>query len=133
MSVKVPLATKPAIRRLARALCENPNYPVAANRLAPIARALKRVRNELISAGVDHVGIFGSTARGEDGVESDIDILIDFDTKQIGGLLGYVNVIEQIRKTIHREFPDIYIDVADYQTLKSHVRENAEAEVLYVF
>ncbi len=133
MTVKVPLATKPALRKLATALRENPNYPITANRLAPTARALKRIQQNLIAAGVDRVAIFGSTARGEDSPDSDIDVFIDFDSKKIGGLLGYMTVIGIIEKSIQRTFPDVDVDVADHQTMKPRIRKNAEAEALYVF
>jgi predicted nucleotidyltransferase len=133
MTVKVPLATKPAMRELAKALRENPNFPIAANRLAPTARALKGIQQNLITAGVDHAAIFGSTARGIDLPDSDIYIFIDFDSKKIGGLVGYVNVIEIIEKSIQQTFPNVDVDVTDRQTMKPRIRKNAEAEALYVF
>lgn len=133
MTVKIPLTTKPAMRQLARALRENPNYPITANRLAPTAQALKSIQKNLITAGVDHTAIFGSTARGEDRPDSDIDIFIDFDSKKIGGLFGYVNVIGIIKKSIQRTFPSVSVDVTDYQTMKPRIQKNAEAEALYVF
>jgi predicted nucleotidyltransferase len=133
MTVKVPLATKPAMRRLARALRENPNYSITANRLAPTAQALKRIQQNLIAAGVDHAAIFGSTARGDDRPDSDIDIFIDFDSKKIGGLFGYVNVIGIIEESLQRIFTNVDVDVADHQTMKPGIRRNAEAEALYVF
>ncbi len=133
MTVKVPLATKPAMRRLARALRENPNYSITANRLAPTAQALKRIQQNLIAAGVDHAAIFGSTARGDDRPDSDIDIFIDFDPKKIGGLFGYVNVIGIIEESLQRIFTNVDVDVADHQTMKPGIRRNAEAEALYVF
>ena len=133
MTVKVPLATKPAMRRLARALRENPDYPITANRLAPTAQALKSIQQKLIVAGVDHAAIFGSTARGDDRPDSDIDIFIEFDSKKIGGLFGYVDVIGIIEKSIQRTFPNVAVDVTDHQTMKPRIRKNAEAEALYVF
>ena len=133
MTVKVPLVTKPAMRELARALRENPNYPITANRLASTAQALKSIQKNLITAGVDHAAIFGSTARGEDRPDRDIDIFIDFDSKEIGGLFGYVNVIGIIKDSIQRTFPSVDVDVADHQTMKQRIRKNAEAEALYVF
>jgi predicted nucleotidyltransferase len=133
MTVKVPLTTKPAMRQLARALRENPNYPIAANRLAPTAQALKHIQQNLITYGVDHAAIFGSTARGEDRPDSDIDIFIDFDSKKIGGLFGYVTVIGIIEKAIQRIFPNVDVDVADHKTMKPGIRKNAEGEALYVF
>ncbi len=133
MTVKVPLATKPALRELAKALRENPNYPIAANRLAPTAQALKSIQQKLITAGVDHAAIFGSTARGEDRPDSDIDIFIDFDSEKIGGLFGYMNVIGIIEKSIQGTFPNVDVDVADHKTMKPRILKNAEAEALYVF
>ncbi len=133
LTVKVPVATKPAMQKLAKVLRDNPNHPIAANRLAPTAKALKRIQQTLAAAGVDHAAIFGSTARGEDRPDSDIDIFIDFDSNKIGGIFGFVNAIETIKEAIQQTFPNVKVEVADHQTLKPRIKQNADAEALYVF
>lgn len=45
--------------------------------------ALARMRNELRALGVKHVTIFGSTARGEDNINSDIDVYVEFVDKKV--------------------------------------------------
>lgn len=51
---------------------------VSAPRLLFAKQILMKMKNELKLLGVQHVTIFGSVARGEDGPDSDIDIYLDF-------------------------------------------------------
>lgn len=133
LTVQVPIGAKPAVQQFAKALRDNPHHPLVASRLAQTAQALKGIQRDLIATGVDHAAIFGSTARGSDRLDSDIDIFIDFDTKKIGGMFGFLEVVALIKQTIQATFPDVNVDVADHQTLKQRMRENVEAEALYVF
>ncbi len=48
-------------------------------------------------------------------------------------MFGFLEVVALIKQTIQATFPDVNVDVADHQTLKQRIRENAEAEALYVF
>ena len=47
---------------------------------------LRQKRNEILqiaaSLGAKNVRVFGSTARGEEGPESDLDLLVDFEPKR---------------------------------------------------
>ena len=47
---------------------------------------LRQKRNEILqiaeSLGARNIRVFGSTARGEEGPESDLDLLVDFEPKR---------------------------------------------------
>jgi Predicted nucleotidyltransferases len=43
-----------------------------------ILQVLRQLKSSLSLYGVSHVGLFGSSLRGDSGVDSDVDILIDF-------------------------------------------------------
>jgi predicted nucleotidyltransferase len=66
------------------------NQLFKAPRLKPAENILGRLRNELKTYGVKHAVVFGSTARGEDQDNSDIDIYLDFGDEKIhaSNLLG---------------------------------------------
>ena len=44
-----------------------------------IMDAISKSKAELYSLGVRSIGLFGSFVRGESGVQSDVDILVEFD------------------------------------------------------
>lgn len=54
------------------------NQKAKAPRLNLAKDILGRLRNELKALGVKHVTIFGSTGRGDDKIDSDIDIYLEF-------------------------------------------------------
>jgi predicted nucleotidyltransferase len=54
----------------------------SAPRLDFAKQILMKLKSELKLLGVQHVTIFGSVARGEDGPHSDIDICLDFDSEK---------------------------------------------------
>ncbi len=94
---------------------------------------LPRYPAQLEEAGVLHVGVFGSTARGEHRPESDIDILIDIDTELIGDIVTYIKIADQIKDAVKARCPNFEVDVADHATLKPRIRKRAEQDVLYAF
>jgi len=56
----------------------------------PVGHVVRQKRRELVAAaeahGASHVRVFGSVARGEDGADSDVDLLVDLPRGL--GLLG---------------------------------------------
>jgi predicted nucleotidyltransferase len=53
-----------------------------------IIGSLQEHEAELRRAGVRHVSLFGSVARGDDEPSSDVDLLVDLDPKAKVGLFG---------------------------------------------
>lgn len=89
---------------------------------------LKDAEAELRSRGVMHAALFGSTARGEDGPDSDIDIMVEIDPEAGLGVFEYVGVV----RTITEMFPE-RVDVSNRAALKYYVRPSAERDAIYAF
>lgn len=53
---------------------------------------LRGARSALKERGVVHAAVFGSTARGQAGPDSDIDILVELDPDAEIGLFGYARL-----------------------------------------
>jgi hypothetical protein len=87
-----------------------------------MATTLRRHRLEILRfarlAGVSNVRIFGSVARGENRIGSDIDLLVDFDISK--GLIPIVVLKQQIESLIN-----IPIDVAPVGLLKPEIARSA--------
>ena len=90
--------------------------------------AALRTETELRAKGVARAALFGSVARGEQGPDSDIDIMVELDPAARLGLWEYAGVIDFIEDM----FPT-KVDVANRASLKAHVRPNAERDAVYAF
>ena len=92
-----------------------------------MATTLRRFRLEILrlarQAGASNVRIFGSVARGENRVGSDIDLLVDFDVSK--GLLPIVMLTQQIEALIN-----IPVDVAPVDILKPAIARRALSEAV---
>jgi hypothetical protein len=93
----------------------------------PLGRRLRRHRTEVLrtarAAGITIRGVFGSVARGEDGPDSDVDLLVDLPAGI--GLFGVARVQEQLQPILGA--PVELIPAAD---LKPAVRAAVLAELV---
>jgi predicted nucleotidyltransferase len=78
--------------------------------------------------GVAHAALFGSTARGDRHLGSDIDILVEFDPEAHVTVFDYVGVKEYIASLF-----DAPVDVIDREALKPHLRERSARDAVYAF
>jgi len=78
--------------------------------------------------GVAHAALFGSLARGDNHIDSDIDIMVEIASDAPVDLLRYVGIVQFIKDL----FP-VPVDVANRAGLKSFVRPSAEREAIYAF
>ena len=81
----------------------------------------------LMTVGVSQLGLFGSTVRGENTRNSDIDILIDFNAGQETYLnfIGACNILQDA-------FGKIKLDIVTKKGLSPYIGETILKEVEYV-
>jgi predicted nucleotidyltransferase len=73
--------------------------------------------------GAHNVRVFGSVARGEAGVDSDIDLLVDF--RPGYGLLSHAALIRELEQLLGCK-----VDVASQNGLKARMRPRVLAEAV---
>jgi predicted nucleotidyltransferase len=92
-----------------------------------IAR-LRKNEPALRGRGVRHAALFGSSARGEQRPDSDVDIMIEVDPAARIGIYEYVAIKDYIAGLF-----DIRVDVVGRDRLKPHVRSAAAQDAIYAF
>lgn len=89
---------------------------------------LRSAEAELRAKGVQHAGVFGSTARGDEHARSDVDILIDFDPSVPITIFDYAGVKDDIARLFRQR-----VDVVDNRGLKPELRKPVMRDVIYAF
>ncbi|KWT79703.1 nucleotidyltransferase family protein [Candidatus Magnetominusculus xianensis] len=82
----------------------------------------------LRARGIRHVALFGSVARGDNHADSDIDILLEFDSESHITIFDYVDLKEYIAGLFQCR-----VDVVNRDALKPYVRTNVTTETRYAF
>ena len=93
-----------------------------------IIETLKRHEADLRAQGVAHAALFGSVARGDDSLDSDIDILVDLDPAIVVTIVDYAGVKDFIAEMFDRP-----VDVVSRESLKPRLRPKATADAIYAF
>jgi len=83
---------------------------------------------ELRAAGVIRLSLFGSTARGDQRPDSDVDLLAAFDRTRRISLLDVVGIERQIAQMLGH-----YVELVEEGTLKPRVQKNVEVEAVRAF
>lgn len=89
---------------------------------------LRRSEHILRARGVAHAALFGSTARGDNRPDSDIDILIEFDPGAHATVFDYAGVKDFIAGLFSRQ-----VDVIDRAALKPYLRAPSARDTIYAF
>lgn len=97
------------------------------NRQDIIAR-LRENEAALRAQGVVHAALFGSRARGDEGPDSDTDIMIEIDPEAPVTVYDYVALKDYIATLF-----DGRVDVVDREGLKPYVRPAVTADAIYAF
>jgi len=80
---------------------------------------LRTIKPELEAAGIDRIGLFGSVAKDQDDLLSDIDIMIHTTPKfieQFSGVKGFL-YLDELKRSIARKFGR-KVDLCDEAGLK---------------
>jgi uncharacterized protein len=93
-----------------------------------VIAALRGREKELRAAGVVRISLFGSTARGEQRPDSDVDLLAAFDSSRRLSLLDVVGIERQISDVLGRP-----VELVEEGTLKPRVRRTVDAEAVRAF
>jgi uncharacterized protein len=91
-------------------------------------RRLGRNRQKLAHFHVAHMAVFGSTARDEATLHSDVDLLVDFEPGQRVGLFTFVRLQDFLADVM-----GCRIDLATRDALRPEMRAQILAEVKRAF
>ena len=88
---------------------------------------LKSNKNRLMKLGIRNVGLFGSYGRNEQSVESDIDLLVDFEPEKenFDNLIAVYDLLEKI-------FKNEKVEVVTMNGLSPYIGPSILKEVQYV-
>ncbi len=91
-----------------------------------ILNIIQNNKGELSELGIQHIGLFGSYARGEQSNESDIDILIDLapDQESFDNFMAICDFIENL-------FPNFRVEIVTKNGLSPYIGPIILKEVLY--
>ena len=89
---------------------------------------LRRSEQALRDRGVAHAALFGSVARGEARIKSDLDILIELDPGQKLDIFAYMGLKRYVAGLFSG--PD---DVVNKDALKPYLRQPVSADAVYAF
>ena len=91
-----------------------------------VIEALRRHEQELKSAGIVRLSLFGSVARGERG--NDVDLMAEFDSSKQFSLLDMVGLENKLSDILGAP-----VDLAPAKALKDGIRERAINEAVLAF
>jgi predicted nucleotidyltransferase len=141
LSVRLPQAMRDRLKAVAAARGESvqglvgglvARFLVEEDRPAPILSTiltqLRGQRRMLEGRGVTGLWVFGSVARGDARVDSDIDLLVEFDPRSAMSLVGLAS--------LQGDLSDILgcsVDLIERGALAPTARDGAEQEAVRVF
>ena len=91
-----------------------------------ILEKLRADKEALNAFGVETIGVFGSVARGQDGPDSDVDILVDYDHQVTRGMFGFLELKEHIEDVLGRK-----VDLVMRNGLHRRLRDRILDEAIY--
>lgn len=94
--------------------------------LKSAVKILKQHQEDLVDQGVRALAIFGSVARNESKSNSDVDILVDFDSKR--GLFAFVGLKNYLENILHCD-----VDLVTKKALHPALKPQILREAKYVF
>lgn len=93
-----------------------------------ISEILKDIKENLRKKyGVENIGLFGSYVRGEQGKNSDVDILVEFSPKVKISLLEFVELENYLCDLL-----GVKVDLGEKQALKPRIGKHILKETVYL-
>jgi predicted nucleotidyltransferase/DNA-binding XRE family transcriptional regulator len=102
--------------------------PIRSQKVSEILEILRTTAPRLRELGVKHLSLFGSTARGTQRPDSDIDLILDLYEPRKIDLLDYAGIVAEIQQLV-----PLRVDAALRSTLKPHIARNAARDEIHVF
>ena len=93
-----------------------------------VIQTLRAHEPELKAAGIVHLRLFGSVARGESSAESDVDLMVDLETSKRLSLVGMAHLENRLADLLGAK-----VDLSPADWMKEPVRERAVRESVLAF
>ena len=97
-----------------------------------VLRTLRALEPELRAAGVRHVSVFGSVARGEDTPSSDVDLALDLAPETIPPGFQFVVYIERLKQKLATALSRD-VDIVVLPARRPELRETLSREAIAAF
>ena len=92
-------------------------------RLEELHRRVEEIQAVASRHGARNLHVFGSVARGEEGTDSDVDLLVEFEPGR--GLLSHAALIRELEQLL-----GCRVDVVSHNGLKSRLRSRVLEEAV---
>jgi predicted nucleotidyltransferase len=93
-----------------------------------LIETLRRHEPELRAAGIVHLRLFGSVARGEETSQSDVDLMADLDRSKRLSLVGMAHLENRLSDLL-----GVRVDLSPAGSMKEVVRARAMREAIHAF
>ena len=93
-----------------------------------VVQILRAHELELKAAGIVHLRLFGSVARGEASPSSDIDLMVDLDASKKFSLLDMSSLENRLSDIL-----EVKVDLSLSKSMKEPIRRSAEREAVLAF
>lgn len=93
-----------------------------------VIETLRRHESELRAAGIVHLRLFGSVARGDSGAGSDVDLMADLDRTRQFSLVTMAHLENELSDIL-----GLKVDLAPADAMKEAVRARVVREAILAF
>jgi predicted nucleotidyltransferase len=93
-----------------------------------VIQTLRQLESELKAAGIAHLLLFGSVARGDNSARSDVDLLAEFDPSKRRTLLSMTRLENRLSDLLGAR-----VDLSPVQAMREPVRTRALREAVHAF